>query len=1196
MTAKIVRFTVGTMLVMCLAIWGAAVCAAAETVIDNSTTGYNEPRYAESGSNWQTSTNTSLGSIDNNHRWTNAAHSWASWTPDLEAGYYKVYFNRVSHEATNDPAAELAVVHNGKTDTQPIDLRQTKGYVPLGIYDFAGGESPEYVMLKHKTTGKNIRADAVKFVSVPFAPNLTADDITASSVLLSWNGETWASGYKLYRSSSANGPYAEIYSGIAASFTDTGLSPSTVYYYAVSAYDNEAETVKASPVSVVTSPPPAIVRFEIAADTGTAVSVAATVYGNHPEAITGQTIAFVVVRHDGGQPAIVAPSSGVTGTVYSESTDGTFYTTISFVFEKGGGFGDIQYDVSAELNGYTFATTYTDHRVPSAPSELTTARTTTSSIELIWHEAVGAVQYRLYRKDMDDETFSPIGETADTRFVDDGVDPGGRYRYRVAAVNAIGPSESSPETSGIARNSLALLRPVIASQEYVLTPGNQAVDGDPATMWRNVSSDKRRYVELTVDLGGFRPVDTVVLETFRADAMAGFHIAYSNDGVDWQDAYVQPASPTGRIGVRFDPVSGTQVSVSLEVVRFSPVMARFVRFHADKVYPTPTAKPWTGLYSIDVYGDGNAAHPEGVNDPDYEWPLAVDLPNSNFAFQPLQREYDVQVMQDTMLTVTKSTYGQQVWVNGVAADSYPILLSRLAQQDERAEIKIVSADGTRSVTYGLRLYAFRHPSQDPSYELAWHDEFDGASLDESMWDYRTGARSFTNNGGTVGSANRPANATVGDGMLHIALKKETTVLPGGTYDYTSGGIISKLGFGYGYYEARVKQWDRPGFHTSFWSMGTNGIPQVNEVDGFEINSSDPDEVHHNLHQYDHGLLAQYSIASPVTQAVYSPSGYHIYGFERTPTMVRFFVDNKLTFESLYAGPHLPQNVWLTSLAYTYPVDDSLLPGEVSVDYFRYYYKDYGISTPEDAIVVERGGAGYTQTGAWRTVTNAYTHEVAELFAGSGGVNEAASFAGYGFDDNSYKRTSVASRTIGDTIEWTPALPSAGTYEAFVWNPSSYENTAYEARYSVNVSGSVYNRIVDETVAGQRWVSLGQYEFTPGSGDGVKLTVSRSVYTGADAAMFVKVPDAPGQVAAGLKEDGSISVVWTAEEGATAYRVYVSEAENGVYQALQTVEGATEYAYPDGEPGKTYYFRVSSLHDWVESEKSIAASMEYAVSP
>jgi hypothetical protein len=63
-----------------------------------------------------------------------------------------------------------------------------------------------------------------------------------------------ATGYRVYRSSSSSGTYSstgEVYEVYTTSYTDTGLSPNTTYYYKVSAYSYR-EGARSNAVSATT--------------------------------------------------------------------------------------------------------------------------------------------------------------------------------------------------------------------------------------------------------------------------------------------------------------------------------------------------------------------------------------------------------------------------------------------------------------------------------------------------------------------------------------------------------------------------------------------------------------------------------------------------------------------------------------------------------------------------------------------------------------------------------------------------------------------------------------------------------------------------------------------------------------------------------------------------------------------------------
>jgi fibronectin type 3 domain-containing protein len=97
-------------------------------------------------------------------------------------------------------------------------------------------------------------AEPIEVPNPPLA--LTVSNATHNSLTLNWtdnsNNET---GFQIYRSSSQNGTYGEIAITSASSYTNTGLSASTSYWYKVSAYNDAGESVQIGPESGTTLSP-----------------------------------------------------------------------------------------------------------------------------------------------------------------------------------------------------------------------------------------------------------------------------------------------------------------------------------------------------------------------------------------------------------------------------------------------------------------------------------------------------------------------------------------------------------------------------------------------------------------------------------------------------------------------------------------------------------------------------------------------------------------------------------------------------------------------------------------------------------------------------------------------------------------------------------------------------------------------------
>ncbi len=77
---------------------------------------------------------------------------------------------------------------------------------------------------------------------------------TKNSISLLWSAVSGAEGYRLYRDTSQAGSYTKMGSDITGtSYTDTGLSSNTTYYYEVSAYNDKGESSKSAALEAKTA-------------------------------------------------------------------------------------------------------------------------------------------------------------------------------------------------------------------------------------------------------------------------------------------------------------------------------------------------------------------------------------------------------------------------------------------------------------------------------------------------------------------------------------------------------------------------------------------------------------------------------------------------------------------------------------------------------------------------------------------------------------------------------------------------------------------------------------------------------------------------------------------------------------------------------------------------------------------------------
>lgn len=131
------------------------------------------------------------------------------------------------------------------------------------------------------------------------------------------------------------------------------------------------------------------------------------------------------------------------------------------------------------------------------------------------------------------------------------------------------------------------------------------------------------------------------------------------------------------------------------------------------------------------------------------------------------------------------------------------------------------------------------------YKLVWSDEFNGTSLDESVWGYNTGGGGWGNNELQYYTT-RTENIRVQNGCLEIEARKENYE----ERNYTSARILSrdKKTFTYGKIEARINFPGGQGTWPAFWMMGNKGSwPACGEIDIIEHIGSQPTRASFALH-------------------------------------------------------------------------------------------------------------------------------------------------------------------------------------------------------------------------------------------------------------------------------------------------------------------------------------------------------------
>jgi beta-glucanase (GH16 family) len=185
----------------------------------------------------------------------------------------------------------------------------------------------------------------------------------------------------------------------------------------------------------------------------------------------------------------------------------------------------------------------------------------------------------------------------------------------------------------------------------------------------------------------------------------------------------------------------------------------------------------------------------------------------------------------------------------------------------------------------------------PGWQLSFHDEFTGTSVNTSTWNVLNRQDSQNNEKQYY----MPSQATViNNDTLRITADKPAQ--PVGGKSYLSARLESKATFGPGqYYEARIDLPSGKGMWPAFW-LNANAVqwPLGGEIDIMENKGRLPGDVSSAFHYQknpgpccsQHFYVVQDYVPSP---AVNFQAGFHTYGVDWETNSLKFYVDSHLFF-------------------------------------------------------------------------------------------------------------------------------------------------------------------------------------------------------------------------------------------------------------------------------------------------------------
>jgi beta-glucanase (GH16 family) len=271
------------------------------------------------------------------------------------------------------------------------------------------------------------------------------------------------------------------------------------------------------------------------------------------------------------------------------------------------------------------------------------------------------------------------------------------------------------------------------------------------------------------------------------------------------------------------------------------------------------------------------------------------------------------------------------------------------------------------------------PPEGVAWSLLWHDEFDGASIDQSKWRVLD-AHLIKNDELQYYD---PEDVYLENGCLVLRSRQHDPPVirphPYGydtEFEFTSGLVESPGLFShtYGWIEVRARLPSTQGLWPAHWMLGENiaeiGWPRCGEVDIMELLGHDVDTVYFTRHWGDPVVHQGFSYSGPDFS-----QDFHTFAIHWTPEKIDWYVDGSLRYQTtitdagdIFRKPfYLILNTAVGGYWPGHPDETTVFPQYHEIDYVRWYVEsdpgdfdhDGDVDTDDEAAFTACFGDGET---------------------------------------------------------------------------------------------------------------------------------------------------------------------------------------------------------------------------------------------
>ncbi len=357
-----------------------------------------------------------------------------SWAAPASSGTYPVTNYKIYRGTASNNIPYLTTVGN------------VTAYTDTGL---TGGTTYYYQISAVSNAGEGTKSTAISArplsPTAPGAPQSFAVAPANTGAALTWaapasTGGAPVTSYRVYRGTT-NNPTTLVASPAsgATSYTDSGLTNKTTYYYKVTAVNSVGEGTATAVTSVVPGLPTAPLSFTVQAG-----SASVTVKWAAPQYNGGVTLSGYKV-YDG-------TTSSPTTLVATLTNTATSYTVTGLTNGKTYYFKVTAYNSVGE--GPATAILSAVPSTPAPPGQPTGLAATPGSnqVSLTWTAPTSQgtspiTNYKVYRGTSSTAVTTLIAQPATTNFTDTGATNGTTFYYKVSAVNSVGEGTASTVVS-----------------------------------------------------------------------------------------------------------------------------------------------------------------------------------------------------------------------------------------------------------------------------------------------------------------------------------------------------------------------------------------------------------------------------------------------------------------------------------------------------------------------------------------------------------------------------------------------------------------------------------------------------------------------------------------------------------------------------------------------------------------------------